>query len=270
MITLSSDFGSPYPGAMKGVLAQWTDTQLVDVSHDLPRQDLRQSAFWLRETLPYFPPAVHLVVVDPGVGTDREAIVVRAGGHALVGPDNGVLLPTARELGGEGFEVFRIETREGASEGTDRTDWPPRLASSTFHGRDVFAPAAGRVHELGVDALDDDEGLHRFDDFESIRFPEAVVDDRRATGTILAVDDFGNAITNVPGSFVANDFGESVAVNGETVPLVRSYAAVNPGTALVTVGSHGNVELAVNQGRGDDAFDIGAGDDVHLALDPGR
>lgn len=269
MITLSSDFGSPYPGAMKGVLAQWTDSRLVDVSHDLPRQDLRQSAFWLRETLPYFPPAVHLVVVDPGVGTDRDAIVVRAGGHALVGPDNGVLLPTARTLGGEGFEVFRIETRGQASEEADRTDWPPRLASSTFHGRDVFAPAAGRVHELGVGALDDDEGLHRLDGYESIRFPEAVVDERRATGTVLAVDDFGNTITNVPGSFVADAFGGSVTVNGETVPLARSYAAVDPETALVTVGSHGNVELAVNQGRGDEAFGLGAGDDVHLSRESG-
>ncbi|WP_436901486.1 SAM hydrolase/SAM-dependent halogenase family protein [Halovenus halobia] len=266
MITLSSDFGSPYPGAMKGVLSQWTDSQLVDVSHELPRQDLRQSAFWLRETLPYFPPAVHLVVVDPGVGTDRDAVVIRAGGHALVGPDNGVLLPTARALGGKGFELFRIETREEATEGTDRTGWPPRLASSTFHGRDVFAPAAGRVHEIGIDALDDDAGLHRLDDYESLRFPEAVVGESAATGTVLAVDDFGNTITNVPGSFVTESFGGSVSVNGDTVPLARSYAAVDPGELLVTVGSHGNVELAVNRGRGDDGFGLTAGEDVHLEL----
>jgi S-adenosylmethionine hydrolase len=267
MITLSSDFGSPYPGAMKGVLSQWTDTRLHDVSHDLPRQDRRQSAFWLRETLPYFPPAVHLAVIDPGVGTDRDAVVIRAGEHALVGPDNGVLLPAARALGGEHVELFRVETRDESVEGTDRTDWPPRLASSTFHGRDVFAPTAGRVHEIGVDALDDDEGLTRLDEFESIRFPEPVVSETAATGTILAVDDFGNAITNVPGSFVEAAFGNQIAVNNETAPLRHSYAHVDPGNRVITVGSHGNVELAVNRGRGDDAFGLVAGDDIHLSID---
>ncbi|MFC6729855.1 S-adenosyl-l-methionine hydroxide adenosyltransferase family protein, partial [Natronoarchaeum mannanilyticum] len=100
MITLSSDFGSPYPAAMKGVVLQRTDARLVDVSHTFPRQDVRAAAFWLREILPYFPPATHLVVVDPGVGTDRAAIAVEAGEHVLVGPDNGVLLPAARELAG--------------------------------------------------------------------------------------------------------------------------------------------------------------------------
>ncbi|PSP76248.1 NAD operon protein, partial [Halobacteriales archaeon QS_3_64_16] len=98
MITLSSDFGSPYPAVMKGVLCSRTDTHLVDIAHDFPRQDVRTAAFWLREVLPYFPSAVHLVVVDPGVGTERKALVVRAGEHALVGPDNGILLPAARAL----------------------------------------------------------------------------------------------------------------------------------------------------------------------------
>ena len=98
MITLTSDFGSPYPAAMKGVLCTDTDARLVDIAHDFPRQDVRTTAFWLREVLPYFPPATHLVVVDPGVGTDRAALVIRAGEHVLVGPDNGVLAPVARRL----------------------------------------------------------------------------------------------------------------------------------------------------------------------------
>lgn len=267
MITLSSDFGSPYPGAMKGVISQWTEARLVDVSHNLPRQDLRQSAFWLRETLPYFPPAVHLAVIDPGVGTDRDAIVIRADDHALIGPDNGVLLPAARALGGEHVEIFRVETREESAEGFDRTHWPPRLASSTFHGRDVFAPTAAQVHKIGLDALDSDEGLSRLDECESIRFPEPVVSETAATGTVLAVDDFGNAITNVPGSFVDGGFGSEIGVNDTTAPLRRSYAQVDPDDRLVTVGSHGSVELAVNQGRGDEAFGLSARDDIHLSLE---
>ena len=264
MITLSSDFKSPYPAAMKGVICQWTETRFVDVAHDLPRQDVETSAFWLREMLPYFPPAVHLAVIDPGVGTDRAAIVVRAGEHALVGPDNGVLVPAARRLHDE-IEVFRIETRAASVEGTDRTAWPPRLASSTFHGRDVFAPAAARVHEIGVDGLDTDEGLRATDSYESLTFPDPTVSESGATGTILAVDGFGNAITNVPGERLADLFGEEIAVDGEPAPLRESYAAVEPGQRLVTVGSHGNVELAVNQGRGSAAFDVASGDTVRLS-----
>jgi len=265
MLTLSSDFRSPYPAAMRGVIRQWTDAELLDVTHDLPRQAVRESAFWLRELLPYFPPAVHLAVVDPGVGTDRDAIVVRAGEHALVGPDNGVLLPVARRLADD-LDVFRVATRPGeATKGTDRTAWPPATASATFHGRDVFAPAAAKVHVVGVDVLERSEGFDPVDTYETVRFPDPELSDDGATGEILAVDDFGNAITNIPGEHVADRFGVEVRVDGASVPLRQTYATVDPGQRLVTVGSHGNVELAVNQGRGDDAFGVVAADTVSLS-----
>jgi S-adenosylmethionine hydrolase len=247
MITLASDFGSPYPAAMRGVICRRSDARLVDIAHDLPRQDVRAAAFWLTQTLPCFPPAVHCVVVDPGVGTDRAALVVRVGDHALVGPDNGVLLPTARELADE-IEVF-----------TWAYDDP---ASATFHGRDVFAPAAARVHETGVDAVETLACADRTDDYTDLCFPEPTVGDDRAVGEVLVVDDFGNAVTNVPGHVLADAFGTSVTVDGESVPVRRAYAELPAGERLVTVGSHGNVELAVNRGRGDDAFGVGAGDEV--------
>jgi S-adenosylmethionine hydrolase len=266
MITLSSDFRSPYPAAMRGVIRQWTDAELLDVTHDLPRQDVRASAFWLRELLPYFPPAVHLAVIDPGVGTDRDAIVVRAGEHALVGPDNGVLLPVAHRLADD-LAVFRVETcpAEEAT-GTDRRTWPPATTSATFHGRDVFAPAAAKVHAVGADALERTAGFDSVDTYETVAFPEPTLDADGATGEVLAVDDFGNAITNVPGEHVADRFDTWVAVDGEEAPLGRTYAAVEADERLVTVGSHGNVELAVNQGRGDDAFGVAAGDTVTLSF----
>ncbi|SIQ90179.1 hypothetical protein SAMN05421858_0749 [Haladaptatus litoreus] len=249
MITLSSDFGTPYPAAMKGVLCQHSDARLVDVAHDFPRQDVRATAFWLREVLPYFPPAVHLVVVDPGVGTDRAAIAIRAGNHAFVGPDNGVLLPVARELGdSDDPEIFEIEYEDADS--------------STFHGRDVFAPAAGRIHEIGVDSLEDLPDIAPTEEFEDLRFPEPKITESDATGEILVVDDFGNAITNVPGGFL--DDVTEIVVNGDTAPVEPSYAHVEPNRRLVTVGSHGNVELAVNRGRGDDAFGVTFGDDLRL------
>ncbi|KOX93723.1 SAM hydrolase/SAM-dependent halogenase family protein [Haloarcula rubripromontorii] len=258
MITLSSDFGSPYPAAMKGVICRATDARIEDIAHDFPRQDVRAAAFWLTQTLPYFPPAVHCVVVDPGVGTDRDALVVRAGEHALVGPDNGVLLPVARELAAnetdtaDAFEVF-----------TWAYDDP---ASTTFHGRDVFAPAAAAVHDTGVDNLEARTETTPTDDYVDLRFPAASVDGDDATGEVLVVDDFGNAVTNIPGEVLADRFGGTIEVDGRDAPVCRAYAAVDRGQRLVTVGSHGNVELAVNRGRGDEAFGVSAGDTVALSL----
>ena len=267
MITLASDFGSPYPAAMKGVVLRRSDARLVDVAHDFPRQDVRAAAFWCRETLPYFPPAVHLVVVDPGVGTDRDALVVRVGEHALVAPDNGVALPAAREIASE-------------TEGPDRKiecfgyDYEDP-ASSTFHGRDVFAPAAAAVHETGVDALGSLDAVAPIESFDSSESPDSVVDCRfpdptvdadvgEARGEVLVVDDFGNAITNVPGSFLDGREGDTVAVNGVSAPVTTAFADVDAGERLVTVGSHGFVECDVNRGRGDEAFGLAPGDEVVL------
>jgi S-adenosylmethionine hydrolase len=254
MITLASDFGSPYPAAMRGVILQHSDARLVDVAHDLPRQDVEAAAFWLRETLPWFPPAVHCAVVDPGVGTDRRAIVVQAGDHALVGPDNGSLLPVARAIAGsepcadDGLDCFAVGVEDPESH--------------TFHGRDVFAPTAAQIHEAGVDALGSVDGLEATTPDVDLRLPEPEIDGDRAIADVLAIDDFGNVVTNVPGSFLEGV--DHLRVDGETVPVVRSYAHVARGERLVTVGSHGNVESAVNQGRGDEAFGIDREDAIHL------
>ncbi|WP_135820536.1 SAM hydrolase/SAM-dependent halogenase family protein [Halostella litorea] len=266
MITLATDFGSPYPAAMKGVILNESDARLVDVAHDLPRQDVRAAAFWLREVLPWFPPAVHLAVVDPGVGTDRAAVVARAGGHALVGPDNGVLVPAARKLAGGGaVEWFAIDEdaaevpRPAAGEAAE-----PRRRSNTFHGRDVFAPAAAAVHEAGVADLGSLDRLTPVDGVKDLTFPDPTVEDDAVVGEVLVVDGFGNAITNVPGDVVAAL--DAVTVNGQSVPVGETFAAVPEGQWLVTVGSHGNVELDVNRGRGDEAFGVEPGDAVRLEL----
>ncbi|SDQ37557.1 SAM hydrolase/SAM-dependent halogenase family protein [Natronobacterium texcoconense] len=269
MITLASDFGTPYPAAMKGVILQRTDARLVDVAHDFPRQDVRAAAFWLREVLPYYPPATHLVVVDPGVGTDRDALVVRAGEHVLVGPDNGVLRPVAPRLASDGaLEAYVVDETEIGSVVPASTGWTPETtdgpASNTFHGRDVFAPTAADVHETGLEDLDSLESLSPVDVEATVdcELPAATVDGDRATGEVLVVDDFGNAITNVPGSFLEGR--EQVDVGGETVPVGDTFAAVSVGERLVTVGSHSYVELDVNQGRGDEAFGLEVGDGVVL------
>jgi hypothetical protein len=259
MITLASDFGSPYPAAMRGVICSRSDARLVDVTHELPRQDVRAAAFWTRELLPWFPPAVHLVVVDPGVGTDRAALVLTAGDHVLVGPDNGVLDPVARELAdGRAIGAYRIDDADARS--------------STFHGRDVFAPAAADVHERGVEGVDRIDPVDSYREF-SLPTPTVDADAGRAVGEVLVVDGFGNAITNLPGSVL--DGRESVRVAaggaaGDRVPVGETFASVEPGERVATVGSHGDVELDVNRGRGDEAFGIEPGDEVVLEWPAGE
>jgi hypothetical protein len=250
MITLASDFGTPYPAAMKGVILQHSDARLVDIAHDFPRQDVRAAAFWLREVLPHFPAATHLVVIDPGVGTDRAAVVVEAGDHHIVAPDNGVAIPAARRLAGE--DELRVS--EVAYDNAE-------TASNTFHGRDVFAPAAARVHESA--AVADLDRVSPTDEWVDLTFPTPDVGEEKAVGEVLVVDGFGNTITNIPGSML--DGRNEICVNGEPAPVRNAYAALEPGERLVTVGSHGNVELAVNQGRGDEAFGLEVGSAIELS-----
>jgi S-adenosylmethionine hydrolase len=238
---------------MKGVILRNCDARLVDIAHDFPRQDVRAAAFWLRETLPEFSPATHLVVVDPGVGTGRAAIVVEVGDHRIVAPDNGVALPAAREITARAdadpeIRVYEIEYDDDST------------ASNTFHGRDVFAPAAARVHE--VESVADADRISPTEEWIDLAFPDPEIDDDGATGEVLVVDDFGNTITNVPGDVL--DGLDSVTVDGESAPVRDAYAEMAPGERLVTVGSHGNVEFAVNRGRGDEAFGLAVGDDVSL------
>jgi S-adenosylmethionine hydrolase len=133
-------------------------------------------------------------------------------------------------------------------------------ASNTFHGRDVFAPAAARVHE--AEAVADADRVTPTDEWVDLSFPDPAVSDDGAAGEVLVVDDFGNTITNVPGNVL--DGLDSVTVNGESAPVRDAYAEMDTGERLVTVGSHGNVELSVNQGRGDEAFGLAVGDDVSL------
>ena len=291
MITLASDFGSPYPAAMKGVIRRHTDAELIDVAHDLPRGDPRAAAFWLRFVLPEFPPAVHCAVIDPGVGTDRDALVVRAGAHVIVAPDNGLAMPPARALadGESDVEAWTVAVDDPASE--------------TFHGRDVFAPTAARVRvaldgdlasadgapdaDAVAETLDAMEDLTPVADPVDVRFPEPSIerDDDGETGSdseggdagggdgdvtavdgeVLAIDRFGNVITNVPGELIRGR--DWIRVNGDLTPVAETFGAVEPGERLVTVGSHGYAECDVNDGRGDGAFDLRPGDAVQFVPD---
>ncbi|MFW5983731.1 MAG: SAM hydrolase/SAM-dependent halogenase family protein [Halobacteria archaeon] len=135
-VTLLTDFDDFYVAAMRGVVASH-GVPVVDIYHEVPPQDVRAAAFILRNVAPYFPDGtVHCVVVDPGVGTERRSLVAEAGGQYFVGPDNGVLVPAARELGGDDARFYDAPYEDPESH--------------TFHGRDVFAPQAALVAAKGV------------------------------------------------------------------------------------------------------------------------
>ena len=243
LITLLTDFGTTdgYVAELKGVLYSLVRSlHVVDAAHDLPAHDIELARLTLARYWRRYPEGtVHLVVVDPGVGSTRAAIAVESEGRFLVGPDNGVLspallAPTARAV------TLAI----------------PSDAAPTFHGRDVFAPAAARL-ALG-DALQF-LGLPHETPFIR-RTPEAHLrGDGAIEGEVIAIDRFGNAITNIiarPGSWIQ--------LPGRDIPISRTYADVPSGTLCAVVGSTGLVEIAVRDGSGAVAAGLQRGSAVVL------
>ena len=228
IVTLLSDFGTAdgYVGEVKGILHSLApDVRLVDIGHDIAPHDvdaarLAVARYWRR-----FPAhTVHLVVVDPGVGSAREAIAVASDGRFLVGPDNGVLSPA---LLLPGARVVSLPVPPGAA--------------PTFHGRDVFAPAAAQL-ATGV-PLDSLGAVHESPVVR--RTPEARrLEDGAIAGEVIAIDRFGNLITNL-----VAPRGGSVEIEGRRVGAVeRTYADVASGEAVAVIGSSGLVEVAVRDG----------------------
>jgi S-adenosylmethionine hydrolase len=227
IITLITDFGTAdgYVGEVKGVLlSHAVDATVVDITHDIAPQDVASARLTVARVWRRFPRGtVHLVVVDPGVGSDRIPLVVESDGRFLVGPDNGVLSPAL--LMGDAHAVA--------------VPVPP-TAAPTFHGRDVFAPAAAalangaRIEDLGSDVHDP----------IILRTPEPMrVAPGVLAGEIIAVDRFGNAVTNLIGLH-----GGIIEVAGAMLTVRRTYAEAEPGSALAVVGSTGLIEIAVRNG----------------------
>jgi len=244
-VTLLTDFDDFYAAAMRGVVASH-GVSVVDIYHDVPPQDVRAAAFILRNVAPYFPDGtVHCVVVDPGVGTDRRSLVVEAGDQYLVGPDNGVLVPAARELDDE--PTFYDAPYDDPG-------------SHTFHGRDVFAPQAARVAADGVDAV----AGERVEPAEPETPDTPGFEGGEARATVVYVDRFGNAVTDLDGDEVVRrvGYGDELRVDGRTLPFERTYAAVGRGEPLALVGSHGNLELAAREASGADALCLSPSDEV--------
>ena len=227
LITLLTDFGTAdgYVAELKGVLySQAPGVQVIDLSHDVPPQDVELARLTVARYWRRFPVGtVHLIVVDPGVGTARAALVVESEGRLLLGPDNGVLSP-ALLLSGARAHALPV----------------PPSAARTFHGRDVFAPAAAA---LAMGAAAESLGIPHADAVVR-RTKEAVRrDDGAVIGEIISVDRFGNAITNLLGARSG-----VVAAGGRPVPIRTTYADVAVGAPVAMSGSSGLLEIAVRDG----------------------
>lgn len=243
IITLLTDFGTAdgYVAEMKGVLlTEILNVTIVDITHDIPPHDvdagrLALARFWRR-----FPRGtVHLAVVDPGVGSARAAIAVESEGRFFVGPDNGLLTPG---LLVPAARVVRIDV--------------PTQASATFHGRDVFAPAAARLamgSELSALGQEHASPVVRRTP-EPQRGPAGEL-----VGQVISIDRFGNAVTNLVGMR-----GATVVAEGRELPLKRTYSELDPGQAGAVVGSAGLIEIVVREGRASEQLSLARGSRVWL------
>ncbi len=245
IVTLTTDFGlrDSFVGTMKGViLSRCPDAQLVDITHDVPPQQVRAGALRLAAAAPYFPAGtVHLAVVDPGVGGARRAIALEADGYRFVGPDNGVLSFAAPRFA-PGWYAVEIANRQHMLE----------RVSQTFHGRDVFAPAA--AHLAGGGTLDD-LGPEIPSIVELHLYP-ATREGQRLIGIVLDVDGFGNLITNVRAGQVANAELERVCVGGAEIgELSRWYDSTRELVALMN--SDGWLEVAAPGGSASERLGVG-------------
>jgi len=257
VITLLSDFGDVYPASMKGVILYIDpDVNIVDITHSIPRHDIPAGAFILMTCARYFPSGtVHIAVVDPGVGTKRREIAIKAVSqdgeiHYFIGPDNGLLIPAAKSIGT--IEVYEISN----------TNLFQKNISCTFHGRDIFAPVGAHISK---GSRIEDVGGHIFD-FKELDFGNGKKVNGSIHGKVIYIDSFGNIITNI--SAESGDFrpGDEAWIGKRKVIFGSSYGFFKEGDPLILIGSHGFLEIAVNMGDAAKMFGKKQGDEIIISI----
>ncbi|MEU4687941.1 SAM-dependent chlorinase/fluorinase [Actinoplanes sp. NPDC023714] len=257
-ISFTTDYGTfdGFVAACHGSIARVApQARVIDVTHHVPPADVIRGAAVLAQTAPYLPPSVHLAVVDPGVGTARRGIVLTTPKGLLVGPDNGLLIWAADALGG-------IE----AAHELANPDWTLGDIARTFHGRDLFAPAAAR---LAAGAAPADAGPS-IDQATLVRLPDPVVTvgDGWIEAEVLTVDRFGNVQLAAGGSMLSG-LGPELTLNGNVrARRGTTFADVNAGELLVFADSADRVAIAVNNGRAVVVLSVRPGDTIRIAERP--
>jgi S-adenosylmethionine hydrolase len=252
-ITLTTDYGlsDGYAGVLHGIIARHAPwVRVIDVTHMVPPGDVSRGAAVLAQTVSHLPPAVHVGVVDPGVGTNRRAVAIQTPRGLLVGPDNGLLTGAADALGGVESAVRLTESA-----------WFLPDVSMTFHGRDVFAPVAARL-AAGVPLADAGPAI---EPGSLVRLPEpiVVVGEDFVEAEVLTVDRFGNVQLAAPGRAL-DGLDEHLLVGGVRATRADTFADGQPGRLIAYVDSAGKVALAVNGGRAVVALAVTPGDILRL------
>ncbi len=254
IITLTTDFGhkGPFVATMKGVmLSRMPSVRIVDLTHETDVHFPAEAGFWIARSYRYFPAGtVHVAVVDPGVGTERDIVIVVKAGHAFVAPDNG-LLGNLVEAGN--CHCYRLDLA--------RVDLDATTISATFHGRDIFAPvgaelAAGRWLPASLG-----------DRIDSV-VPSWVEPARRRGeqlhGVVVAVDNFGNLISNIDGTMLAQFHHPEAEAGGHVLAIRRTYGDVKPGDYLALVNSFGVLEIARAERSAAEGLGLGRGAPIRV------
>jgi len=264
LITFLTDFGleDDFVGTCHGVMKRIApEVEIIDITHGIQPQSILQGALVLANTLPYLPEGVHLAVVDPGVGGDRREVAFRGkDGRLYVGPDNGLLLPAAEKLGGI----------EAAHEITNR-EYALEPVSATFHGRDIFSPAAAHLAR-GVDIAELGPGVEP-DSLARLEVPRPEVGERRIRACCLYVDRFGNMQLNLTRS----DLQRLGAEPGTQVELelasdryyavaARTFTDARDGEIILYEDAYENIAIAISGGSAAETFSARPGVDVRITL----
>ncbi len=262
IITLLTDFGfqDSFVAQMKGAILNLNPhVNIIDISHSIKSYDIRQAAVTLGMCYKYFPEnTIHLAVVDPGVGSNRRPIIVKTDKYCFVGPDNGIFSIVYQE-NKDNLEVYHITA----------SSFFLKTESSTFHGRDIFAPIAAWLSK-GISF--DKFGL-RIDDFFKFSTPEAeIISNDLVKGEILYIDYFGNAISSINVKTLnklnkmPSEEKFSIVYNGKDIPLKRYYSEVEDKELYSLLNSSGYIEIFVYRGDAANRFNINIGDTIDLKI----
>ncbi|MBI1175972.1 hypothetical protein GC207_00875 [bacterium] len=253
-IAITTDFGLDdwFVGTMKGVIQKIApNAPTVDITHAIKPGDIRAGAFALAAAYRFFPiGTVHLVVIDPGVGSERAGVVIETENYLFVGPDNGVF---SFALRGERLRsIHRLENRK----------YQLTEVSRTFHGRDIFAPAAAHLSR-GVPANQFGARQH---ELVPLEWPEPVITESGLRGEVVYIDHFGNCITNLPASRVLASGATRIKVGAKVIPIHDCYSAVKKGRPVAVIGSVGLLEIAINGGNAAKAMKLKIGSCILLGV----
>ncbi|NIV17938.1 MAG: hypothetical protein GWN47_05885 [Woeseiaceae bacterium] len=248
VITITTDFGhkGPFAAVMKGVIiSRFPNARIIDLTHDIPAQWPPEAGFWVSHAYRFFPQGtVHLAIVDPGVGTERDILIVEHDQHFFMAPDNGLLARMLDES--DSASVFKLDI-----DALCRLDI--FCPSMTFHGRDIFAPVAAELAARRTTPVAIGKPVY---DWVPAWLDDAELSGKTATGVIVTVDTFGNLISNIEAGMLEGMQNPVVRIGGRDIPMLPTYGRASPGDFLALINSFGVLEVAKAEGNA--AESIGA------------